>query len=84
MDISRKTLNFELLIDAMEESHNGIAAVLKTAEGNLVGVRVPLPPPEDGERLCGNTKPFLFFSLSSRNIPDKTRYLHDYDNIHLN
>ncbi len=29
----------------MEESHNGIAAVLKTADRKVVGVRVPLPPP---------------------------------------
>ncbi len=29
----------------MEESHNGIAAVLKTADRKVVGVRVSLPPP---------------------------------------
>ena len=28
----------------MEESHNGIAAVLKTADRKVVGVRVSLPP----------------------------------------
>ena len=30
-----------------EESHNGIAAVLKTADRKVVGVRVPLPPQTD-------------------------------------
>ena len=31
-------------INALENSHNGIAAVLKTAGGNPVGVRVPRSP----------------------------------------
>ena len=31
----------------MEASHNGIAAVLKTAERKLMRVRVPQPPPDN-------------------------------------
>lgn len=42
----------------MEDSHNGIAAVLKTAGGNPVGVRVSHPPQKKPLKMRG------FFYLS--------------------
>ncbi len=33
----------------MEGSHNGIAAVLKTADRKVMRVRLPHPPPEKNE-----------------------------------
>lgn len=40
----KKIINFVFLKLPEEASHNGIAAVLKTAGRNPVGVRIPQPP----------------------------------------
>ena len=51
----------KLCVSKMEGSHNGIAAVLKTAGSDPVGVRVPRPPPSNGSPYEG--KGFFFVAI---------------------